>query len=184
MTYANVYKTSGNLGSLAYIKPGIGLFLLREKILGHDVFDASFQQYTRRWAFKHPQPSDFFRSMEDGSGRDLDWFWRGWFYSTGVLDQSVENVRQTPNADSTVTVDVTIRNLGTIVMPVELQLTFKDGTTKLYKYPVEIWYKSDKYVARITAPMAVTAATVNPDGLFPDFVPSNNAWAAPAPATP
>ena len=95
MTYANVYRTGGNLGSLAYIKPGIGLFLLREKVLGHEVFDASFQEYTRRWAFKHPQPSDFFRSMEDGSGRDLDWFWRGWFYSTGVLDQSVENVKQT-----------------------------------------------------------------------------------------
>ncbi len=184
MTYANVYRTSGNLGSLAYIKPGIGLFLLREKVLGHEVFDASFQEYTRRWAFKHPQPSDFFRSMEDGSGRDLDWFWRGWFYSTGVLDQSVENVKQTTAPDSTVTVDVTLRNLGTIVMPVELQLTFKDGTTQLYKYPVEIWYKSDKYVARIKAPMAVTAATVNPDGLFPDFVASNNAWAPPAPATP
>ena len=184
MTYANVYKTNGNLGSLAYVKPGLGLFLLREKVLGHEVFDASFQEYTRRWAFKHPQPSDFFRSMEDGSGRDLDWFWRGWFYSTGVLDQSVENVKQTMNPDSTATVDVTLRNLGTIVMPVELQLTFKDGTTKLYKYPVEIWYKSDKYVARINAPMAVTAATVNPDGLFPDFVASNNAWAPPAPATP
>jgi hypothetical protein len=184
MTYANVYKTDGNLGSLAYVKPGMGLFLLREKILGHEVFDASFQEYTRRWAFKHPQPSDFFRSMEDGSGRDLDWFWRGWFYSTGVLDQSVETVKQVTNADSTVTVNVTLRNLGTIVMPVELQLTFKDGTTRLYKYPVEIWYKSDKYIARINAPMAVTAATVNPDGLFPDFVPGNNAWAPPAPATP
>lgn len=184
MTYANLYRTNGNLGSLAYIKPGIGLFLLREKVLGHEVFDASFQEYTRRWAFKHPQPSDFFRSMEDGSGRDLDWFWRGWFYSTGVLDQSVESVKQTPNADSTVTVDVTLRSLGTIVMPVELQLTFKDGTTKLYRYPVEIWYKSDKYVARLTTQMAVTAATVNPDGLFPDFVASNNAWAPPPPATP
>ncbi|MFI5209797.1 MAG: M1 family metallopeptidase, partial [Gemmatimonadales bacterium] len=184
MTYANLYKTNGNLGSLAYVKPGLGLFLLREKVLGHEVFDASFREYTSRWAFKHPQPSDFFRSMEDGSGRDLDWFWRGWFYSTGVLDQSVESVKQTMNPDSTATVDVTLRNLGTIVMPVELQLTFKDGTTQLYKYPVEIWYKSDKYVARINAPMAVTAATVNPDGLFPDFVASNNAWAPPAPATP
>jgi len=184
MTYANVYKTNGNLGSLAYIKPGIGLFLLREKVLGHEVFDASFREYTSRWAFKHPQPSDFFRSMEDGSGRDLDWFWRGWFYTTGVLDQSVESVKQVTAPDSSVTVDVTLRNLGTIVMPVELQLTFKDGTTQLYKYPVEIWYKSDRYVARIKAPMAVTAATVNPDGLFPDFVASNNAWAPPAPGTP
>ena len=182
MTYANLYRTDANLGVLAYIKPGNGLFVLREKVLGHDVFDEAFREYTRRWAFKHPQPEDFFRTMNNVTGRDLDWFWRGWFYSTGVLDQSIEDVKQSQNPDGTSTVDVTLRSPGTLVMPVELQLTFSDGTTQVYKYPVEVWYKGDKYVARITAPKAVTAATVNPDGLFPDVVASNNKWSAPAPA--
>jgi hypothetical protein len=185
MTYANLYRTDANLGVLAYIKPGNGLFLLREKILGHDVFDEAFREYTRRWVFKHPQPDDFFRTMNSVTGRDLDWFWRGWFYSTGVLDQSIESVKQTMAPDSSTTVEVTIRNLGTLVMPVELRLTFTDGTTQLYQYPVEVWYKGNKYVARIDASKPVKSATVDPDGLFPDVVPGNNGWtAAPAAATP
>ncbi|MEP6473543.1 MAG: M1 family aminopeptidase, partial [Gemmatimonadota bacterium] len=176
MTYANLYRTNNNLGILAYIKPGNGLFLLREKILGHEVFDEAFREYTRRWAFKHPQPADFFRTMNNVTGRDLDWFWRGWFFSTATLDQSIETVKQTAGATGGSSVDVTLRNLGTLVMPVELQLTFDDGTTQLYKFPVEVWYKGDKYVAHIDAPKNVKSATVNPDGLFPDPVPANNSW--------
>ncbi len=94
MTYANRYRTGSNLGSLAYVKPSIGLLTLRNKILGPEVFDSAFREYTRRWAFKHPQPADFFRTIEDVSGRDLDWFWRGWFFTTAALDQSVESVTQ------------------------------------------------------------------------------------------
>jgi hypothetical protein len=181
MTYANLYKTGANLGELAYIKPGNGLFLLREKILGPAVFDPAFREYTRRWAHKHPQPSDFFRTMNNLSGRDLDWFWRGWFFTTGTLDQSIENLTQTPGASGNA-VAVTIRNLGSLVMPIELQLTFDDGTTHLYKYPVEVWYKGDSFEADITTTKTVKSATVNPDGLFPDAVAGNNTW--PAAATP
>jgi hypothetical protein len=180
MTYANRYRTEGNLGVLAYIKPAIGLLVLRNKILGAEVFDRAFQEYTRRWAFKHPQPADFFRTIEDVSGRDLDWFWRGWFFTTAALDQSVESVTQKPTSDGKIEVQVVLRNAGQQVMPVELQLTFADGTTQLYKYPVEIWYKGDRYTATITTGKAVTAATVNPDGGFPDVVPQNNAWKSPA----
>lgn len=180
MTYANRYRTEGNLGVLAYIKPAIGLYVLRNKILGAEVFDRAFQEYTRRWAFKHPQPADFFRTIEDVSGRDLDWFWRGWFFTTAALDQAVESVTQKPTADGKTEVQVVLRNAGQQVMPVELQLTFADGTTQLYKYPVEIWYKGDRYTATITTGKPVTAATVNPDGGFPDLVPQNNAWKSPA----
>ena len=147
-------------------------------MLGPEVFDEAFREYTRRWAFKHPQPADFFRTIEDVTGRDLDWFWRGWFYTTAALDQAIESVSQTQGGGSN-QVEVVIRNAGQQVMPVELQLTFKDGSTRVYKYPVEIWYKGDRYTAEITAEQPVTAATVNPDGQFPDLVAGNNAWKAP-----
>ena len=80
-------------GPNAYSKPATGLNILRETIMGRELFDYAFQQYSRRWAFKHPTPADFFRTMEDASGEDLDWFWRGWFYSTDVTDISLDSVK-------------------------------------------------------------------------------------------
>lgn len=79
-------------GNNAYGKPAAGLNILRETILGRDLFDHAFKTYTQRWAFKHPSPADLFRTMEDASGTDLDWFWRGWFYTTDNVDIAIENV--------------------------------------------------------------------------------------------
>ena len=79
-------------GNNAYGKPATGLNILRETIMGRELFDYAFKEYSRRWAFKHPRPADFFRTMEDASAVDLDWFWRGWFYSTEPVDISIENV--------------------------------------------------------------------------------------------
>ncbi len=79
-------------GYTAYAKPTLALNILRETILGRENFDFAFKQYARRWMFKRPTPYDFFRTMEDASGRDLDWFWRGWFYSTDHVDIAIENV--------------------------------------------------------------------------------------------
>ena len=81
---------SHNLGNNAYAKPATALNILRETILGRELFDPAFKAYAEKWAFKHPQPADFFRSMEDASGMDLDWFWKGWFYSTDAVDLSVD----------------------------------------------------------------------------------------------
>ncbi|MGZ3880052.1 MAG: M1 family metallopeptidase [Flavisolibacter sp.] len=80
-------------GPNAYSKPATGLNILRETIMGRQLFDYAFKQYAQRWAFKHPTPADFFRTMEDASGEDLDWFWRGWFYSTDVCDISLDSVK-------------------------------------------------------------------------------------------
>jgi hypothetical protein len=80
-------------GPNAYSKPATGLNILRETIMGRELFDYSFKEYARRWAFKHPEPADFFRTMEDASGEDLDWFWRGWFYSTEACDISLDSVK-------------------------------------------------------------------------------------------
>lgn len=81
-----------NFGPNAYTKPATGLNILRETIMGRDLFDFSFREYARRWAFKHPTPADLFRTMEDASGEDLDWFWRGWFYGIDPCDISIDSV--------------------------------------------------------------------------------------------
>ncbi|MDP6446799.1 MAG: M1 family aminopeptidase, partial [Pirellulaceae bacterium] len=80
-------------GPNAYGKPATALNILRETILGRELFDYAFKEYARRWRFRRPMPADFFRTMEDASGVDLDWFWRGWFYSTDHTDLAITNVR-------------------------------------------------------------------------------------------
>ncbi|PWJ43768.1 hypothetical protein BC781_101114 [Sediminitomix flava] len=91
MTNSESIKQFGNN---AYGKPATALNILRETVMGRELFDYAFKEYARRWAFKHPQPADFFRTMEDASGVDLDWFWRGWFYTTDHVDISIEGVKQ------------------------------------------------------------------------------------------
>ncbi len=87
-------------GPNAYSKPATGLNILRETIMGRELFDKAFKTYAKRWAFKHPEPADLFRTMEDASGEDLDWFWRGWFYSTDPVDIAIDKVTvATPDFD-------------------------------------------------------------------------------------
>ncbi len=96
--YLEPIMTHGDLthsfSANAYSKPATALNILRETILGHDLFDHAFKTYANRWKFKHPTPEDFFRTMEDASGTDLDWFWRGWFYSTDYSDTGIREVKQ------------------------------------------------------------------------------------------
>jgi aminopeptidase N len=82
-----------NFGPNAYAKPATALNILRETVMGRQLFDYSFKEYAKRWAFKHPTPADFFRTMEDASAVDLDWFWRGWFFSTDPVDISLDSVK-------------------------------------------------------------------------------------------
>jgi hypothetical protein len=87
-------ESIANLGSNAYAKPTAALIVLRETVLGRELFDFAFREYAQRWKFKRPTPSDFFRTMEDASGTDLDWFWRGWFYTTDHVDVSIDNISE------------------------------------------------------------------------------------------
>lgn len=80
-------------GSNAYSKPAAALNVLRETVMGREVFDYAFKEYSRRWMFKRPEPADFFRTMEDASGKDLDWFWRGWFYTTYNVDVGIKSLK-------------------------------------------------------------------------------------------
>ena len=172
MTPANRYRSRENLLSLAYLKPSIMLLTLRNKVLGAEVFDSAFREYTRRWSFKHPQPADFFRTVEQVSGRDLSWFWRGFFYTTASLDQSVESVKQASDGSA----QITLANFGDAVMPVELELGLDDGTTQLVKLPVEMWYGGSRFVYPVQPGRTIVSARVNPDGTLPDAVGSNDAW--------
>ena len=99
-------------GPNAYSKPATALNILRETIMGRELFDYAFKEYCKRWAFKHPTPADFFRTMEDASAEDLDWYWRGWFYNTDPVDISLDSVRwssvDTSSQTSTVKTDKTI----------------------------------------------------------------------------
>lgn len=86
-------EQSLQLGPEAYSKPSAALVVLREQVMGPELFDQAFKEYSRRWAFKHPKPADFFRTMEDASAVDLDWFWKGWFYTTDNVDVEVADVK-------------------------------------------------------------------------------------------
>ncbi|MFT4033019.1 MAG: M1 family metallopeptidase [Siphonobacter sp.] len=95
-TQVPIMSSSDNImqyGANAYSKPAIGLNILRETIMGRELFDYAFKEYARRWAFKSPTPADFFRTMEDASGVDLDWFWKGWFYTVEPADQNLAEVK-------------------------------------------------------------------------------------------
>ena len=164
------------LGPAAYDKPAIGLRLLREVVVGPERFDPAFKEYFRRWAYKHPTPADFFRTMEDGVGEDLSWFWRGWLFTTAQLDQAVDSVALTDS--SGVESRIHLRNRGGIPMPVELELLMDDGTTQRLKLPVEIWFGGATYTAIVPGPRKVNSVTIDPDARYPDVRRQNNRWPA------
>ena len=238
-------------GNNAYSKPATAFNILRETILGRELFDFAFREYSRRWKFKRPTPYDFFRTMEDASGVDLDWFWRGWFYSIDWVDISIDNVRefhidtQNPEVENPIRkqreaeepetlsearnkdlpkfieerpelrdfynsydefsvtgiqrkdykkylkkleddeegllnpdfnfYSVDLRNIGGLVMPVILKVTFEDGTDDEIRIPAEIWRKNNIKVSRIVAtPKKIASVELDPHWETSDTDVSNN----------
>jgi hypothetical protein len=170
------------LGQVAYNKPAVGLVMLRDRITSPERFDPVFREYIRRWAFKHPTPADFFRTMNDGLGEDLDWFWRSWFYTTGSLDQSVDSVRVVTDSSGARTSRIYLANLGPLVMPVDLALLLDDGSRTTLDLPVEVWFYGNRYTAVVPGPAAVVSVVIDPDTGFVDLDRTNNQW--PKPVTP
>jgi aminopeptidase N len=156
---------------MAYWKPALMLQMLRYEVLGKDRFDPAFRTYIKTWAYKHPTPADFFRVMRDQSGVDLDWFWRGWVYTTARLDQSVDSV--TTRGDTTL---INLTNRGTMVMPAELKLTFSDGTTSTVTLPVEMWNLGNHFAYRLTNARSITRVDLDPRNGLPDVDRTNNVW--------
>jgi hypothetical protein len=162
---------SRDLWWTAYTKPSLMLHLLRTEVLGAERFDRAFRAYTAAWAYKHPTPADFFRVMRNETGMDLDWFWRGWIYTTARLDQAVDSV--TTGAE-----DATIHlvNRGAMVMPAELAITFADGTTAIVRLPVEMWNLGARFGYRVPGGHRPTAVVVDPRAALPDVDRANNRW--------
>jgi hypothetical protein len=244
-------------GNNAYGKPATALNILRETIMGRELFDYAFKEYARRWAFKHPTPEDFYRTMEDASGVDLDWFWRGWFYGTEHCDMNLKEVKlykwntrnpevenafkkelkdaqpadislQRDRAEGMVTqmdvdkdiVDfyttydpfkvtmldvkdyeeyvkrltedekkminsdryyyqVTVENVGGLIMPLIFEFEFADGTTRRFKIPAEIWKMSEPTVTKVFAlDREATSIALDPQLETADVELNNNFWPA------
>ncbi|PZX50520.1 M1 family metallopeptidase [Algoriphagus chordae] len=169
-TYPDVVNVS-NLGMLAYNKPAMGLLMLREYILGHERFDNAFKSYIKTWAYKHPQPTDFFNHMENVAGENLSWFWQGWFYGTGNIDLGISAV--IPYAGNYVFV---LENKGDMPMPVLMEITFEDGSTERKMLPVEIWQRGDTWNYLLKTDKKVKGVVVDPDKLIPDVNLGNDSW--------
>ncbi|MDR6547625.1 hypothetical protein J2810_003710 [Chryseobacterium rhizosphaerae] len=166
-----------NIAALAYYKPGTGLSVLREAILGPEKFDKAFRTYINRWAFKHPTPWDFFHTMENVSGEELNWFWRGWFFNKWKIDQAVKNVKYI-NGDFKNGAEVTVENLGQLPMPTTVQVKFKDGTLKTVKIPVEVWKRNTEWTFKVDAAKEIDEVKLDPNAVVPDINAKNNTWAS------
>ncbi len=240
-------------GANAYAKPATALNVLRETVLGRDVFDMAFREYSQRWMFKRPQPADLFRSIEDASGVDLDWFWRGWFYTTDHVDLALTGMRHyvmetgDPDVDKAAEreerdsrpvtksaernaplakrihafpelldfyneydeLDVTdsdrksyekflaglddwerdlldterhfyaidVENLGGLVMPVLIEITYENGDVEELRIPAEIWKRNDERVTKLLmVEQPIASITLDPQQETADVDTSNNVW--------
>ncbi|MFT5922323.1 MAG: hypothetical protein ACJAU0_002551 [Flavobacteriales bacterium] len=244
-------------GNNAYGKPATALNILRETVMGRELFDYAFNEYARRWAFKHPTPADFFRTMEDASGVDLDWFWRGWFFTTDHCDMnlkevkwyqidtknpsvekafikeeqdnSAEDISEMRDADgipktriegdeslkdfytewnrsevigldekeyanylenlsdeeksllnsSKQFYEVTVENVGGLVMPLIFKLSYTDGTEEIRRIPAEIWRMSEPTITKVLiTEKEVTSIVLDPYLETADTDLNNNSWPA------
>ena len=245
-----------HVGSNAYAKTAAGLNILRETIMGRELFDFAFKQYARRWMFKHPTPADFFRTMEDASGLDLDWFWRGWFFGTDDVDLAIDNVKwykvntQEPKLAKSIEYEkevhnrkryisnirnkkeiektavekdkslvdfydkhdqlevtpidekkykeylkslteeekallkagynyyeVSISNIGGMVMPVILKFEYSDGSEEVKRIPGEIWRRDNGHVKKIfMTKKEIRNITLDPFLETADVDTRNNTW--------
>ena len=193
----NVYSFGNN----AYGKPATALWILRETIMGKELFDHAFKTYSQRWKFKHPTPADFFRSMEDASAMDLDWFWRGWFYTTDVTDIGIQSVKKfqtktgendtvefvedttaglsfaKKDANSKFHYEITYNKPGGLVMPIIVEFTYKDGSTERKTYPAQIWRYNDKEITKtFSSEKEITNIALDPDLETADVDTSNNSF--------
>ena len=242
-------------GNNAYAKPATALNILRETIMGRELFDFAFKEYARRWKFKHPMPSDFFRTMEDASGVDLDWFWRGWFYTTDHVDIAIKDVKlmqmdtRDPKIDKqnlrkddkeeAITVTqlrnknydflinrkpelkdfynnydkfsvtktdqkdykelleklddneksllkikrniyvVDFENIGGLVMPIILKITYNDDSNEIMRIPAEIWRKNNHKISKLfMTKKEIKSFEIDPYLETADTNVDNNNWPA------
>jgi hypothetical protein len=164
-----------NLGVAAYLKPSMMLDALRDVVLDSTRFDAAFHEYIRRWAFKHPTPWDFFHTMENVSGEDLGWFWRGWVLNTWKLDQAVKTVSYIDDKPTNGS-EITIQNQEKMVMPVIVLVKEANGKEHTIKLPVEIWQRGATWTFSVPTTSDIKEVILDPDKKLPDYNRTNNNW--------
>jgi aminopeptidase N len=158
-----------------YFKPALGLVLLREAILGEDRFDYAFKKYIEHWAYKHPAPEDFFRTMNNEAGEDLSWFWKEWFYNNWQFDAAVQSVSYVDN-DYKKGAQITIANLQKMAMPLTIEVVLKDGTKQEIKLPVETWMQGAVHTIHLQATQPLQSVMIDPSAILPDSNRGNNLW--------
>ena len=163
-----------NMG-IQYYKTAMVLWLLRDNVIGAKRFDDAFKEYIYRWAYKHPAPNDFFRTIEDVSGEDLGWFWRSWFLNSWSLDQAITNVEYV-EGDPTKGALITIKNMKEIPMPVTIEITTISDKKIRKELPVDIWKKNVTWRFMVDTSEAFEKVMIDPDFEYPDVDARNNYW--------
>ncbi len=224
-----------------YVKPTVGLQMLRNSIIGEELFDEAFREYANRWKYKHPNPADFFRTLEDATATDLDWFFRGWFFTTDHVDMELSNVKwfkvfeedsniedqkrtskskietaeksskavaeDFSNGPEMITVtdtpdkdygqflsrldddavrkellgkniyELTIKNIGGLVMPVTIEWIFTDGTTEIETLPAQVWRRNEYEITpTFVKNKEVSKINLDPNFEFADTNTANNSF--------
>jgi len=164
-----------NLGIAAYMKPAQMLDALRNVVLGPERFDSAFREYISRWAFKHPSPWDFFHTIENVSGEDLSWFWRGWVLNNWKLDQTVKEiayVKEKPENGA----QITLENLEKMVMPVTVLVKEMNGKEHTINLPVEVWQRGAEWKFTVPSTSEIKEVILDPDKKLPEWNRENNTW--------
>ena len=176
MRRSDFHYNPGAYGVASYPKPSTNFVSLRG-LLGEETFLRAWRTFLARWAFKHPYPWDFFNTVEEVAGEDLDWFWRTWFYETWTLDQAVASVTEGPRGAT-----IVIEDRGLAPMPARLTITRESGETMGLEIPVEVWLDDATRTATLTLPRGsspIVRVEIDAENAFPDVDRENNVWTRP-----
>jgi hypothetical protein len=160
-----------------YNKTALGLNMLRDVVLGKDRFDYAFNYYIKNWAMKHPLPYDFFRTMNDASGEDLNWFFKSWFFTTWKIDQAIQGVKYLGNNAANGAL-ITLVNKEKMAMPVDIKITQANGKVETVHLPVNIWQRNGTWTFKYASTSDIINMVIDPDGLLPDIDLKNNTYKA------
>jgi hypothetical protein len=170
MRWSDFHYNRQAFGMASYSKPSTVFHALRG-VLGVEEFNRIYRKFTSTWAWKHPYPWDIFRFFEAETGREMNWFWRSWYYETWTLDQGISAV--VPGEDQTL---IYIRDYGKVPMPVHLTITLDDGTEIERRVPVDVWLSGRRDVYIPVPYTNIRSLEIDPDMNFPDVNRANNAW--------
>jgi hypothetical protein len=160
-----------------YGKTAYGLNLLRNVVVGKERFDFAFRKYTETWAFKHPTPYDFFHSINNGAGEDLNWFWKEWFFTTWKFDQAIEDVKYA-GKDPSMGILITIENKEKMILPVIVKIIEANGQSATIQLPVEIWQRGGSWTFAYPSKNRIDKVILDPEKVLPDVDRMNNEWDA------